>query len=44
MRKRQPDYLLVNTWHFLDEIIKQESNYQNSGGKFVVALPDFKII
>ena len=44
MRKREPDYLLVNTWHFLDEIIKQEEEYHNSGGRFVVALPDFKII
>lgn len=42
--KRKPDYLLVNTWHFLDEIIKQEKEYQNSGGRFVVALPNFRII
>ena len=44
MRKAIPDYLLVNTWHFLDEIIKQEKDYFEAGGKFIVALPEFKVI
>jgi len=42
MRKIKPDYLLVNTWHFFDEIKKQEQEYLN--GKFIVALPEFEII
>jgi SAM-dependent methyltransferase len=41
---QMPDYLIVNTWHFLDEIIKQEREYFEKGGKFVVALPEFKIV
>jgi len=44
MRKAQPDYLLVNTWHFFDEIKKQEKEYYGKGGKFIVALPEFRII
>jgi len=44
MREAKPDYLFVNTWHFLDEIMKQEYNYSKSGGKFIVALPQFKVI
>lgn len=44
MREEDPDYLLVNTWHFLKEIMKQEEDYFNKGGKFVVALPEFKVI
>jgi len=44
MRKLNPDYLLVNTWHFFDEIKEQEKDYYNSGGKFLVALPRFKIV
>jgi len=43
MRKKRPDYLLVNTWHFFDEIKKQEKAYHETGGKFVVALPQFKV-
>jgi len=44
IRKAQPDYLLVNTWHFFDEIKKQEKEYHNKGGKFIVALPEFRIV
>jgi len=40
----QPDYLLVNTWHFFDEIQKQEAEYFNKGGKFMVAIPKFKVL
>jgi len=44
MRKAKPDYLLINTWHFFDEIKKQEKDYQNNGGKFIVALPELRMI
>lgn len=43
MRRRNPDYLLVNTWHFFDEIKEQERAYHEAGGKFVVALPEFRV-
>jgi len=43
MRMRNPDYLLVNTWHFFDEIREQERAYHDAGGKFVVALPKFRV-
>ena len=44
MREANPDYLLVNTWHFLEEIMKQEKDYFEAGGKFIVALPEFRVI
>ncbi len=44
IKEEMPDYLLVNTWHFLSEIMKQESEYFEKGGKFIVALPKFKVI
>ncbi len=43
-RKRKPDYLLVLPYHFLDEIIAQESEFLKNGGKMIVAIPDFKVI
>ena len=43
-RKEKPDYFLVLPWHFLKEFIKREENYLKSGGKFIVPLPDFRII
>jgi 2-polyprenyl-3-methyl-5-hydroxy-6-metoxy-1,4-benzoquinol methylase len=39
-----PDYLLVNTWNFLDEIVHQESEYEARGGKFIVPVPEPRIL
>jgi len=43
MRIRNPDYLLVNTWHFFDEVKEQENAYHDAGGRFVTALPYFRV-
>jgi hypothetical protein len=43
-RKENPDYLLVLPWHFFEEIKEQEKEYFNSGGKFIVPLPEFRIV
>ena len=44
VRNLKPNYLLILPWHFLDEFQKREKEFLNSGGKFIVPLPDFKII
>ena len=44
MRKIKPDFLLINTWHFAEEVINQEKEFYEKGGKFIVALPKFKVI
>lgn len=43
-RAKKPDYFLILPWQFLDEFVKREADYLNSGGKFIVPLPEFKII
>jgi len=43
-RKQKPDYLLVLPYHFLEEIKIQERTFLESGGKMIVAIPDFKVI
>lgn len=43
-RLARPDYFLVLPWQFLDEFIKRESEHFMRGGKFVVAMPDFRVI
>jgi hypothetical protein len=44
MRKENPDYLLVLPWHFINEFVERESEFLNSGGKFIVPCPKFEII
>lgn len=43
-RSRKPDYFLVLPWYFLSEFISREHEFLEKGGKFIVPLPDFKII
>jgi ABC-type Fe3+-hydroxamate transport system substrate-binding protein len=42
--ERQPDYLLVLAWNFLDEIREQMAEFEAKGGKFIVPLPGPKIV
>jgi len=43
-RREKPDYFLILPWHFLKEFIQREKDYLRRGGKFIVPLPQFKII
>ncbi len=43
-RKARPDYFLVLPWHFLKVFVKQEKKYLSSGGRFIVPLPQMKLI
>lgn len=43
-RGEKPDYFLILPWFFVDEFVKREQDYLNGGGKFIVPLPQMKII
>jgi len=43
-RAQKPDYYFILAWHFLPEFLEREKEYLKSGGKFIVPLPEFKII
>ena len=43
-RKDKPDYFLILPHHFLEEIQREERNYLGHGGRFIVPLPEVRVI
>ena len=43
-RAANPDYFLVLPYAFFDEFYKREEEWRKGGGKFIVPLPEFRIV
>tara|TARA_B100001175_G_C19483838_1_gene628639 strand:- start:204 stop:1472 length:1269 start_codon:yes stop_codon:yes gene_type:complete len=39
-----PDYIILFAWAFIDEVLVKRKRYRSDGGKFIIPLPEVKIV
>ena len=42
--EREPDYLLILAWNFAEPIMEKCADFAQGGGRFIVPLPDIRVI